>query len=259
MRLPEMQNSLAHEASPEQQDVHFDELKTKVCIQAEQITQWSGLYKRKDRPVNSLEAPGGVGNSHPATDHHQDGMWGDECGDLLYNGRKGGKGGKGGKGEWIKGKGKGGKSREARCANCGKPGHRAVECEQPERPWSERPCHNCGETGHISFTCPKKRRPAHLVDQKTEPADQSGKFIALLDRCKDPYTPVRLSNRFAALDELGQAAMHEHTDSVGQAPVKPSRLTGARPRTRAAAELAGTAVPATDGFGTRTLIVEAYT
>ena len=91
MRLPEMQNSLAHEASPEQQDVHFDQLKTKVCIQAEQITQWSGLYERKDRPVNSLEAPGGVGNAVPATNHHQDGTWGDEHGDLLYNGRKGGK------------------------------------------------------------------------------------------------------------------------------------------------------------------------
>ena len=57
MRLPEMQNSLVHDAAPEQQDVHFDRLKTKVCIQAGQIAQWSGLHKRKDRPGNAWEAP----------------------------------------------------------------------------------------------------------------------------------------------------------------------------------------------------------
>ena len=88
MRLPEMQDTLAPDAAPEQQDVLFDRLKNKVCVQAEQISQWSGLYRRKERPVNFLEAPGGVCPSHTADEHYQDAGGADESGDLLYAGRK---------------------------------------------------------------------------------------------------------------------------------------------------------------------------
>ena len=105
MKLFEMQDSLAPDAAPEQQDVLFDRLKNKVSVQAEQIAQWGGLYKRRERPANSLESSGGDCHGHVPGEHPQhDGEYGDGQGDLLYNGRKGkSKGGKGGKG----GKGKG--------------------------------------------------------------------------------------------------------------------------------------------------------
>ena len=63
----------------------------------------------------------------------------------------------------------------------------------------------------------------------------------MLDRCRDPYTPVRLSNRFAALNEPDQIDAREHTDLGACVPGEPIRLSGANPRTRAAGELDGTA------------------
>ena len=48
MKVPEMKDSLPPDAAPEQQDILFDRLKNKACIQAEQMAQRSGLHKRKE-------------------------------------------------------------------------------------------------------------------------------------------------------------------------------------------------------------------
>ena len=139
MKIPELQDSIPVDAPPDWQDVTFDRLRLKVQTQAQQISQWSELYRKKEKPINNLNL-----------ETNQWAYWETALSetvdqeDLLLAGKKG----------RIKGKGRGGKG-PLPCANCGAAGHKADQCPQPKKPWSERTCHGCGKTGHLSFQCPR--------------------------------------------------------------------------------------------------------
>ena len=54
MKIPELQDSIPVDAPPDWQDVTFDRLRLKVQTQAQQISQWSELYRKKEKPINNL-------------------------------------------------------------------------------------------------------------------------------------------------------------------------------------------------------------
>ena len=149
VKIPELQDSIPVDAPPDWQDVAFDRLRLKVQTQAQQISQWSELHRKKEKPINNLNLET---NQWAYSETAQSETVDQE--DLLLAGKKG----------RIKGKGRGGKG-PLPCANCGVSGHKAEQCTQPKKPWAERTCHTCGKTGHLSFQCQRRRKGANLVEE----------------------------------------------------------------------------------------------
>ena len=73
MKLPELQDSMTHDAPQDWQDVTLDRLRIKVQTQAQQIAQWSDLCKEKERPMNSLESDMGHQHAPEGQAHDQAG------------------------------------------------------------------------------------------------------------------------------------------------------------------------------------------
>ena len=122
-KIPELQDSIPVDAPPDWQDVTFDRLRLRVQTQAQQISQWSELYRKKEKPINNLNLETNQwAHSETALSENADQE------DLLLAGKKG----------RIKGKGRGGKG-PLPCANCGAAGHKAEQAHNRRSPGPNAP------------------------------------------------------------------------------------------------------------------------
>ena len=130
-------------ASPDEQEMAYQKLKSALQRQVELSVQWPALGQ-KDQPANTL---GGEQASDGPNEADQGEVYWDDS--YLCYVRKGkGKG---------KGKGDKGKGKCMKCHNCGSPDHLQMARPKPRVPWNERPCHICGGKGHLSNSCPQRK------------------------------------------------------------------------------------------------------